>query len=412
VSSEIEVHYKHVNPHQWRFHSERNKFFARLISAGTGAGKTIAGAYEAVCWAELYPQSVGYAFEPTYKMVRRNLIPTLEKLLCVPIESHPLIANYHKTDNRLEFYNGSQMWMIGLDDPESAEGMNVDWIWSDETRLIRHIETAWQVWMRRLRGSVPNRYPVGIWLTTTPNEPGSFIHQLFEDPRSKLSDSEVYRWAIDDNPLLPESYRQKVKESHSGGMYKRFVQGLFAAVALGSFEFDYSVHVLDDIPLVWIKKVVYGVDFGWTNPSAIVVIGFDGDDRAYVLDEFYGARTSDETLIEEALNMQSQWGEGEFICDPSEPQTIDKMVKAGLNARGNKAKRDDGIREIGSRLKKVGDGRRRLYISSRCVNLISEMQVYDAKKKENDHAVDGMRYGLCNVVSGEIQVLTGKRGYW
>jgi len=131
-----------------------------------------------------------------------------------------------------------------------------------------------------------------------------------------------------------------------------------------------------------------------------------------VLDEFYGARTSDETLIEEALNMQSQWGEGEFICDPSEPQTIDKMVKAGLNARGNKAKRDDGIREIGSRLKKVGDGRRRLYVSSRCVNLISEMQVYDAKKKENDHAVDGTRYGLCNVVSGEIQVLTGKRGYW
>jgi len=88
------------------------------------------------------------------------------------------------------------------------------------------------------------------------------------------------------------------------------------------------------------------------------------------------------------------------------------MVRAGLNAKGNKSKRDDGIREVGGRLKKAGDERYRLLIHSRCVNLIAEMQVYDAKKKENDHGVDCLRYGLCEGVPGEVQVEHGKMRYW
>ena len=34
------------------------------------------------------------------------------------------------------------------------------------------------------------------------------------------------------------------------------------------------------------------------------------------------------------------------------------------------------------------------YISPECVNLIEELQIYDAEVKEHDHATDGLRYGL------------------
>ncbi len=384
------------------FHLGRYEYFARLVSCGSGAGKTIAGAWEALEWAYDNPGSVGYLFEPTFKMVKRVLIPTLQDdlLLGSPLESHNFVKNYNRTDSMIEFTNGSKWWMIGMDDPESAEGPNVDYIWSDETRLIHRnrIDTAFKVWKRRLRGSVPGKYPVGFWCTTTPNEPGSEIWKQFEDPENKIQNSNVYRWSMDDNPYLEEQYKAEMKASHTGGLYDRFILGLFAAVGAGSFGFDSSKHVFKKPPVI--RQVIYGVDFGWTNPSVIVAVGFDGDGRAYVLEEFHQRRIHSETLIEEAKQMVQRWGSGIFYCDSSEPRTIEEMRLAGLEAVPNKSKREEGIREIGGRLKKKPDGRYRLQISENCVNLIFEMQVYLESKKENDHAVDALRYALASTIRG------------
>jgi len=173
---------------------------------------------------------------------------------------------------------------------------------------------------------------------------------------------------LDDNIHLDQGYVAAVKRAHTGGLYKRFVEGLFADVGAGSFDFDYSVHVQGFV-LPDIRRVVYGVDFGWTNPSAVVVIVFDGDGRAFIIDEVYKPRMSEETLIKECLDLQLQWGKGIFWCDSSEPRTISQMMRAGLDARGNSSKRDDGIREIGGRLGDAGDGRRRLYVSPECVDV-------------------------------------------
>jgi phage terminase large subunit len=291
---------------------------------------------------------------------------------------------------------------MGLDEPENAEGPNVDYIWCDEYRLVGGSgpsakgkqETAWRVINRRLRGSIPNRYPVGLWFTTTPDAPGSVTHGKFEDPKTRIKNSVVYRWSIYDNPYLRESYLREIEASHSGGLADRFIYGRFATVASGSFAFDYTVHVKGD---EWFrrefKRVVYGVDFGWSNPSAIVAVGLDGDGRAYVLDEFYQNRVSDEALLEEAIELNSTYGKGYFRCDRSEPKTI-QVLKKGVRAVADESKRDDGIREIGGRFKVQGDGKPRIYIHERCTNLIAELQVYDAERKEYDHAVDALRYAL------------------
>jgi hypothetical protein len=57
-------------------------------------------------------------------------------------------------------------------------------------------------------------------------------------------------------------------------------------------------------------------------------------------------------------------------------------------------KREDGLRDLGSRFVKAGDGRPRFFISSRCVNAISELLEYKVEVKERDHTVDGIRYGI------------------
>jgi hypothetical protein len=71
-----------------------------------------------------------------------------------------------------------------------------------------------------------------------------------------------------------------------------------------------------------------------------------------------------------------------------------KHLGEKIYARKHDGRREDGIRELGSRLAKQGDGRCRLYVHSRCKNLISEMLVYDPEKKQFDHAVDALRYAV------------------
>jgi len=345
-------------------------------------------------------------------MVKRNLIPTLEHelLLDFPLENNPLVARFNKTDFCITFKNASRLWMGSLEYPERAEGPNVDFIWVDEARLVRDFETAWLVIQRRLRGSKPGMQ-IGAWVTTTPPSPGPFeaptpLYKFFEHPKHKSPDAKVYRWSIFDNPHLPKWYLEEMKRSHTGALGERFLYGLFTELGAGSYPFNSKTHVLRDIDKNMIKDVVYGVDFGWTNPSCVVVIGFDGDRRAYILDEYYKPQIRNEDLIIIIRELQQEWGEGPLYCDRSEPRTIDELSRERLDARADKSKRDDGIREMGGRFEVAGDERPRIYVSSRCVNWISEVQVYNPEKKEFDHAMDATRYALMGAKGqrGEIKV--------
>jgi len=421
------------------FHRDRYYKTHRALIAGTGSGKTMAGVYEDLRWALKFPGSTGFIFEPTYRMVKRILIPKLEDFLGKPIETNPIIKQFHRGDLRIDFSNGTVVWLGSLEDPESAEGPSVDWIHVDEARLIRHIDVAIDVIIRRLRNSQigsEQGYPTGSWWTTTPDHPGSDLFNFFENVEFRNVDSGVYRMSIYDNiENLPASYIRDVERRHSGGLADRFIYGRFAHVAAGSLAFDFSIHViheeeLDDgmtwfinesgqpiIPVAALRATTYVHDFGWTNPAAQIAIKWDGDGRAYALDEFYKTQADEEDLGDNAIDFEEIYGEGVWYCDPSEPRTIKKLKKYVKRARGYDRKkygsREDGIRELGSRLNMSGDNLCRLYIHRRCVNLISEIQIYDADKKENDHAVDALRYGVTSNTPrpGGPKISFGKRPY-
>lgn len=331
-------------------------------------------------------------------MVRRILLPTLKShwLLGDPLEANPDITNFTKGEMRLDWRNGSQFWFVSLEDPERAEGPNIDFAMIDEARLIRHFDVALRVIRRRLRGSGRAKCPRGMWITTTPNAPHSELFNFLEDPKLKHPDSRTFRWSIYDNPTLTEKYIRDIERSHHGGLAERFIWGRYAAVGAGTIPFDYDVHVISaatfnkNIIIQW----VYGIDFGWTNPSCILVIGFDRDGRAYVVDEFYLARVTEDRVLEEAKAFEKRYGKGTFYCDPTQLQTIKWMVENGIDAVKSEPKRDEGIRHMAGYFPKAGDGKPRIYILNTCVNLIAELQVYDETKKEFDHAVDPLRYGL------------------
>ncbi len=390
-------------PHggQLPFHEDRYKVRNRGLIGGGSSGKTEAGVFETIGWCVDNPGCIGGIFAPTFKMIKRNIIPKFEKLLGVSdLESSPFVRRFQKTDMMLEFntftknHRGrpSKVWLVGLERPEAAEGMNLDFAYLDEARLVPRLEQARQSIMRRLRGSgmalpfdrklVPEK-AVGLWMTTTPDMIGSDLYHFFEHPKKRNPESQVYRMSLYDNKEnLPPGFVDEMVRTHGG-----------------AFAFDISVHVQQFVKPE-IRQIVFGCDWGWTNPSAMLAVALDGDGRAFFVDEIYGSRMSEQMIISECLALQAKWGHGTFWCDPSRPDMIAALSREGLDARGNKSKRDDGVAEIGGRLHDAGDGRRRLYVSPECVNLIEELQIYNPDKKEYDHCVDAARYAL----------MGGKRG--
>lgn len=396
-------------PHlkQVEFHDDRWTYHFRAMFAGTGSGKTYMGAQEALSIAVAMEGSVGLICEPTYKKISEVMIPTFKQLLGKDFST--IITRFDKSKMYLDLYNGSRIWLIGLDKPEAAEGMNIDWAWIDEGRLVPKLKPAMESVMRRLRGTgqwtphpditnIPDKWTC-LWMTTTPNHPGSVLNKYFEG-KDKLENSKVYRMTVMDNPYLPQWYIDNIKRTHAGGKYDQFVLGKFAAIGAAAFEYDYTIHTQGFMPPHEVESTVrYGVDFGWTNPSAILAIQIDGDGRAYVVEEVYGRQMSIEQRTEHLLRLYDTYGKGPVICDRSEPENIQAFVNAGLDAKKDESKRDDGITDLGSRFKIQGDGKPRIYIAPECENLIDEVQTYDPQIKVHDHAVDGVRYALAELIA-------------
>ena len=431
-------------PHhgQRAFHRERLQHRWRALLGGTGSGKTYAGVLEVIYWCLTYPGVEGVIFEPTFGMIKRNILPLFNAILGSPFERSPFVKSFNKGDMVITWNTDppSKTWMGSLEYPERAEGQSLDYIHADELRLVRYVDLSLKVMQRRLRGSAVGRslnHPIGAWITTTPDEPLSDMHMFLENPDTRNPNSRIYRMSLFDNQdNLPLGYVSEVVRAHTGGEYDRFILGLFAAVVEGILRFDYSLHVVHDfeadgetwlvdesnepiIPRSAIRSYNYGHDFGWTEPAAQIAIGWDNDNRAYALDEFYQSRSPIESLIENAFEFQREYGEGAWYCDASEPRTIERLRYAeaaedenGIYSYAYKGKREDGIRELGSRLERKGDSLFRLYVHRRCVNLISELQSYDPKQKTRDHAVDALRYGIMGGKPvGDMEISFGRRPY-
>jgi len=200
----------------------------------------------------------------------------------------------------------------------------------------------------------------------------------------RVKDSEIYRMSLFDNTYFPRDYIESIVDSHkSPSLYSRFILGQFAAAEGVTFNFDIAAHVdWFQMPHRGDCKVIYGLDVGWTNPTALLAVLIDKDGRAFCVDEFYQSQVTNERLLSEVEFMLNEWGDGTIYVDPSSPETIDLLHRNRYRAEASKGKRDDGIRQLGERFFEAGDGRRRLYVDPRCVNLIGELQVYDETKKK------------------------------
>ena len=131
-----------------------------------------------------------------------------------------------------------------------------------------------------------------------------------------------------------------------------------------------------------------------------VLIGEDGDGRLHIIREYYERGKLQADVVETAKQWYNESGARVCAVDASAAGLIADLRNSGIAATAAKGRVLDGIQAVQNLLKVAGDGRPRLTVSPDCTATISEFESYvwkplkDEPVKENDHALDAIRYYL------------------
>jgi len=170
-------------------------------------------------------------------------------------------------------------------------------------------------------------------------------------------------------------------------------------------EFVREKHLYEELPEGNYKKIG-GVDFGFVNPAAVLHIYHSGD-SFYVDDEWYKRERTDAQVAEYVAGCEFDV----VYPDPENAGAIEELRQRKVNTREvakGKGSVASGISTIREYLMA-----KRIFINKRCVNLISEFEMYayddketERDKKEepikaHDHALDALRY-VISMVSKEL----------
>lgn len=341
---------------------------------------------------------------PTYQQARDIAWQELKRV-CLP-------AAHKINESRLEIVlnttkgGKSTIMLRGWESIETLRGQKFNFIVIDEVASMRNWYTNWEEVIRPTLTDVKGE---AMFIST----PKGFNHfyELFcmdvnqapaYEGQRQDSDYKSFHFTTFDNPHVPADEVEKArKELTEDRFAQEYMADFRKTQGLVYKEFDRQKHVYTDLAE---RRIVYdvvdvsvGVDFGFTNPTAIYKIEQDRDNRFFICQEYYKTGKTTPEIIEIARS----FGGNYYYPDPAEPDRIEEMRKAGLNIRDVSKDVEAGIQSVRELLKSG-----RLFIHSSCANLISEFETYsypdkkpdknefEAPIKENDHGMDAIRYVL------------------
>lgn len=412
---------------QCKFLEDGSKF--KAFVGGVGSGKTAVGAAETIRFLIEHPGATAIIAAPTYKVLSSSTERTFREML------HPFaIHRQNKTEGIIELTNGSTVFFRSTDRPDLIRGIDAALVWMDEGAFSGR--DAWNVLVGRLRQV---GFPHRSWVTTTPKGK-NWLFDLFVDDESP----EQYGWvqvSARDNPHLNEEFIEALEDTYTGRFADQEIEGHFVGLeGLVYPQFNRKTHALpvneqfDEQGKLELlehevaprsngeeprtrsfqpKETLYFVDWGFSNPNVCLLCVTDSDGRMWILDEFYETKTIPEDMGEWVWERWvPMYGKGRMVCDPAEPEDVEKMARLGFNAFGGTNDVLPGIQEMSKRLEVREDGLPRLIVHPRCEMTIKEFDHYrypdkkedrNPKEKpvdEHNHAMDALRYGCMELSTG------------
>jgi len=359
-----------------------------IIYGGAGAGKSYTVAQFLILERILkYPNKhilVTRKTNPSLRLSAYRLILNLLDELQIPYE-------HHKAEQIISFpYRRSQIIFRGMDDPEKIKSAEFNYIWMEEATEF-HERDYQQLRLRLRRANAGQRNQ--IYLTFNPISMTNWIYPFFFEQQQP--DTAILRVTYKDNPFLDPEYKAILEnlKHQDRTFYKIYTLGEFAQFENVVYE---NWQVVHDLPN-YFDEYIYGLDFGYNNPTACIKIGLK-DDEVWIVDEIYQTRLTQDDLIER-LRTFIEPATAPIYCDPSEPSRIEELYRAGFNAypANRKVTVKAGIDFV---------KRQRIYIHQTCVNTIKELKNYKWREDKDGNVLDEPVKFMDHCYDEQTEILT------
>jgi len=349
-----------------------------------------AGSSKSVSTAQFFIRRFFEGQNERFLVVRKTL-PSLKitayQLVLDLLEAYNLPYHLNKTEMTIS-YRTNKLLFKSLDDPEKIKSYEASKIWVEEANEIS-LNDFRQLNLRlRRKGSSPNQ----IVLTFNPVSKFHWLYtNLVEKPKDNIA---ILQSTYKDNPFLDQVYIDELKalKGEDDTYYQIYALGEWGVLHNVIYT-NYEIVKDKDWPESF-DETIYGLDFGFNNPSSLLEIGIK-DTEYYERERLYKTGLTNADLIAELEGLIGNKDDN-IYADSAEPARIEEINRAGYNVYPSKKEVKDGIDFV---------KRHRVHIHEDSVNHIDEKRGYKYKEDKNgnvleepvkfrDHLQDCERYAL------------------
>lgn len=386
----------------WHKSSPFSSLDGLICDGAVRSGKTTCMSLSFILWAFYAFDGTSFAIcGKTIASLRRNITVSLVPLLtslgfdCREKLSQNLIEiSYKNRTNRFYLFGGRDESSASL-----IQGMTLGGVLLDEVALMPRSFVEQALARCSLGGSK-------FWFNCNPENPK---HWFYEEwiKKAKEKNCLYLHFLMKDNPSLSPSVIRRYERLYSGAFYERFVSGKWVAVDGLVYPDAANGKFTRMPPTDTFEKHYISCDYGTVNPTSMGLWGlYDG--KWYRFDEYYyssrheGKQLTDEEYYEKLCQLADGRKIEGIVIDPSAASFAECIRRKG-KYKVIPAKNDvlAGIRKVHSAFREG-----KIVISPVCLASIKEFSLYrweenstrDAPKKENDHAMDDIRYFVSTVL--------------
>ena len=239
--------------------------------------------------------------------VLRDFIEILKEIGLYKQEAH------NKSEHIYTFANGSMVEFFSVDDEQKIRGRKRDIAWCNEANEL-YFDDFTQLNMRTEDKLI---------FDYNPSDSASWLYELPADESIKIKST--YK----DNPFLPDSIKAQIED------LKRTDEALYQIYALGEKAISKS-NIYSQWTFVAHRpskfvKYVYGLDFGYNHPSALMRVYYCDND-IYIEPVIYESYLTTTMLIEKLATLGIEQTVT-ILADYSRPEIIQEMNIAGYDVQ-------------------------------------------------------------------------------
>jgi phage terminase large subunit len=239
--------------------------------------------------------------------VMRDFLEIMKEMDLYDVNSH------NKSEHIYTFPNGSIVEFFSVDDEQKIRGRKRDLAWCNEANELFYddftqlnMRTEWK-----------------LIFDYNPSESASWLYELPQEESILIKST--YR----DNPFLPESIRKQIED------LKRTDEALYQIYALGEKAISKS-NIYSNWTFVKHRPArfvnyVYGIDFGYNHPTALVRVYWCEDD-IYIEPVIYESYLTTTNLIDRCNQLGIEKNIT-IVADYARPEIIAEMNNAGYDVQ-------------------------------------------------------------------------------